>query len=397
MSVSYAPPRTGSLGFRLILAGLTLMMAGASAPSPFYPVLQHQIGFSAAAMTGIFAIYAGALLITLLTAGSISDHIGRRPVLSAGFLLLAASMTDFWWAETVAELLAARVLQGIASGLLLSTLTATSTDLEPIDRPGSAAVWNSVMPLAGLGAGALLAGFILDEAAAPREVTFAALALTFLALAALVWLPPETSARHGGLLASLRPRIGVPTTARAAFRRSAPAVIAGWATGGLYLSLAAPIVSRVFGVTSEFAQGAVVALLSGSGALACYMMRARSARQVTLLGTDALAIGTLLTMVALATGSFPFYLASVLVAGIGFGTCFYGVMRSITPTVAPHERGELFAALFTMSYTAFGLPALAAGIALPFLGLAPTTYIYGAAISVLATAAGLLRRFTTRD
>ena len=398
MSITYAPERRSRrAGFRLVLSGLALMMAGAVAPSPFYPVLQAKLGFSAAAMTGIFAIYAAAILATLLTAGSASDHLGRRPVLSAGFLLLAASMAQFGRAESVAALLAARVLQGVASGLLLSTLTAAATDLEPADRPGSAAIWNSVTPLAGLAIGALAAGTLLDDLAAPRRLAFGALALIFLALAALVWLPAETSARQAGLLASLRPRVGVPPAARAAFRRSAPAVTAGWATGGLYLSLGAPIVADLFGARSELAQGAVVALLSGTGALACYLMRNRTARQVTLLGTDALALGTAATLAALAWGSFAFYLASVVLAGIGFGTCFFGVMRSITPTVSTAERGELFAALFTLSYLSFGLPALLAGIALPWLGLSGTTYAYGAAIVALAATAGALRRFTTRD
>ena len=31
-------------------------------------------------------------------------------------------------------------------------------------------------------------------------------------------------------------------------------------------------------------------------------------------------------------------------------------MRSITPMAAPHERGELFAAVFVVSYLAFGIP-----------------------------------------
>lgn len=398
MSTIDAPARpAGRAGFRLILSGLTLMMAGAAAPSPFYPVLQAEIGFSSATMTGIFAIYAAALLLTLLVFGSASDHIGRRPVLSVGFLLLAGSMMAFGMAGSVAALLGARVLQGVASGLLLSTLTATATDLEPADHPGAAAIWNSVTPMLGLALGALAAGAVLDDLPAPRPMAFGALALLFLALAALVWLPPETSARQGNLLASLRPRMGIPAAARAAFRRSAPAVIAGWATGGLYLSLGAPIVAQLFGARSEIAQGAVVALLSGAGALACYLLRNRSARQVTLIGTDALALGTLATLAAISEGGLAFYLASLVLAGVGFGTCFYGVMRSITPTVAPHERGELFAALFTLSYIAFGLPALLAGMALPWLGLTGTTYAYGAMIAALAALAGLLRRVTTRD
>lgn len=390
-------PRPRRAGFYLILTGLLLMMAGASAPSPFYPVLQAKIGFSTAAMTGIFAIYAAALLVTLLIAGSISDHLGRRPVLSTGFLLLALSMVGFLWAETVTALLLTRVLQGVASGLLLSTLNATSTDLEPADRPGAAAIWNSVTPLLGLALGALLAGFMLDYLPAPRSIMFEMLGLAFLALSLLVWLPPETAPRHEGLLASLRPRVGVPISARNVFFRSAPAVIASWATGGLYLSLGAPIVSQIFGQHNELAQGAVVSLLASAGAIASFSMRNHTARQTTLTGSAALAIGTALSLAAVATGSFAFYGASVLVAGLGFGLSFYGAMRSIIPTVGPGERGELFAALFTVSYTAFGLPALLAGMAMPELGLKLTTYVYGVTIIALASTAWALRRFTVRD
>ncbi|WP_102226664.1 MFS transporter [Acidimangrovimonas sediminis] len=402
MSASICPParpapRRGRAGFALTLAGLLLMMAGASAPSPFYPVLQQEIGFSSAAMTGIFAIYAGALLATLLVAGSVSDHLGRRPVLSVGFFLLAASMVGFLRADTVGALLITRVIQGMASGLLLSTLTATSTDLEPADRPGAAAVGNSVTPLLGLALGALFAGAVIEDLPAPRGPTFEILAAAYAALAALVWLPPETAPRHEGLIASLRPRIGVPQGARAAFRRGAPAIVASWATGGLYLSLGAPIVARVFGQTDAVAQGAVVTLLSGAGALAAFALRRQTPRRITLTGTAALSLGTLLTLAAIASGSFAFYALSVLVAGLGFGASFYGVMRSIAPTVGAGERGELFAALFTLSYTAFGLPALAAGIAMPQLGLTLTTYLYGAVIIVLAGGAGLARRFTTTD
>ncbi len=107
------------------------MMAGASAPSPFYPVLQRDIGFSSATLTGIFAVYAVALLLTLLVTGSLSDHLGRRPVVSGALALLAVSMLAFWHADSVTLLVTARIVQGVASGLLLSSLTATVVDLEP--------------------------------------------------------------------------------------------------------------------------------------------------------------------------------------------------------------------------------------------------------------------------
>lgn len=392
-----AARRGRATGFVLTLVALLAMMAGASAPSPFYPVLQQEIGFSPATLTGIFAIYALALLLTLLVTGSLSDHVGRRPVLSAGFVLLASSMVVFWHADSVTLLLLARILQGVASGVLLSTLSATVVDLEQPERPGLAATANSVVPLAGLALGALVAGAVIDITDSALADVFGTLTGAYVVLALALWLLPETSPRHPGLLASLRPVVGVPPSARAAFARSAPALFAGWATGGLYLSLGAPLVAQELGRAGHLEQGLVVATLTGVGALSSYLARRRTPRQITLYGTSALAAGTALTLVALAAGSFWGFIAAAVVAGSGFGTSFLGIMRSITPVVAPHERGELFASVFVVSYLAFGIPAVVAGIAAPYLGLAATTYAYGALVIVLSGSAALLRKTRSTD
>lgn len=384
-------------GFALAVAAVVAMMIGASAPSPFYPVLQAQLGFSAAVMTTIFAVYAVALLVTLLVTGSISDHLGRRPVISAGFAVLAISMVVFWHADSVTLLVIARVVQGIAAGLLMSSLSAAVVDLEPADRPGSAATLNSVSPLAGLAAGALLAGILLDSTDSALAVVFGGLTAFYVLIAAVVWLIPETSPRHEGLLHSLIPRVGVPAAARTPFLRSAPALFAGWATGGLYLSLGAPLVGRELGGELHVEQGLVVAALTGVGSLTCFVARRQTPRRITIAGTTALAVGTALTLVALAAGSYWGFIAAAVVAGAGFGASFLGIMRSITPAAAPHERGELFAAVFVVSYLAFGIPAVVAGIASPHIGLAETTYIYGGLVIVLSGTAALLRTFTSKD
>ena len=393
-----AHARRGTVhGFALSLVALLAMMVGASAPSPFYPVLQQDIGFSAATLTAIFAVYAVALLLTLLVTGSLSDHVGRRPVVSGAFALLAVSMVVFWHADSVTLLVLARVVQGVASGLLLSALSATVVDLEPPSRPGLAATFNSVVPLAGLALGALVAGAVIDVTGSALTVVFGVLTVVYAVLAGLVWLLPETSPRHDGVLQSLRPRVGVPASARPAFTRSAPALFAGWATGGLYLSLGAPLAGQELGGTGHLEQGLVVTTLTGVGALSSFLARRRTSRQITLYGTTALAVGTALTLVALAAGSYWGFIAAAVVAGSGFGTSFLGIMRSITPVVSPDERGELFASVFVVSYLAFGIPAVVAGLAAPQIGLAATTYAYGGLVIVLSGSAALLRKLRSDD
>ncbi|AJY47682.1 MFS transporter [Martelella endophytica] len=396
-TLSIASPIRARSGFWIMMAGSAVMMATASAPSPFYPVLKQELGFSSAMMTAIFAIYAVALLLTLLIAGSLSDHIGRRPVLSAGFFILGLSALIFATASDVTGLLVARVIQGIGCGLLLSTLPATIVDLEPAAMPGLAAICNAVLPLGGLAIGSLAAGLVMDFGGAPKAEVFGGIVGMSLVFVFIVWLQPETAPRHEGLLRSLTPRLGVPPRARGAFWRGAPAIFAGWATGGLYLSLGPAIVSSIFGHTDFVLQGLVVTLMAGGGAAATLFATRHAPRRPTLIGASVLAIGTVVTLIAIAGHLFALYLAALAAGGAGFGACFYGVMRTLGPLAAPDERSELFASLFTLSYLAFGVPAVLAGLALPIFGLDATVIVYGGIVALMAAAAALFRKYGTHD
>ncbi|HEY7102466.1 MAG TPA: MFS transporter, partial [Mycobacteriales bacterium] len=68
-----------SAAFVLMGVTLGLVLFAASTPSPLYPVYEHRFGFSPVTLTGIFAVYAFALIAALLTTGALSDRVGRRP------------------------------------------------------------------------------------------------------------------------------------------------------------------------------------------------------------------------------------------------------------------------------------------------------------------------------
>src|SRR5499426_1311545 len=111
-----APARTISpQGSFFLLASITVaFLAGSLAPTPLYPVYQAEWVFYAPATTEIFGIYALALLGSLLVAGRLSDHVGRRPVLIVATLVQAVVMLMFATANGVAALMLARVVQGVA-------------------------------------------------------------------------------------------------------------------------------------------------------------------------------------------------------------------------------------------------------------------------------------------
>lgn len=236
-----APPRIARpVHFWLVAAVLLLFMASGSAPSPLYVVYQEEWRFPATTLTAVFAVYAVALLASLLTVGSVSDFVGRRPVLVAALVVQTAGMVLFLLADGVAGLMLARVVQGLATGAALGTISAALIDLEPPRQPGRGSLLNSVSPPVGLTFGAIGSGLLVQYAPAPTTLVFVVLAVGFLALAAAVVFLPETVARRPGAVASLRPRIAVPPEGRRAFWRTTPALVATWSLGGLYLSLGRP-------------------------------------------------------------------------------------------------------------------------------------------------------------
>ena len=69
---------------------------------------------------------------------------------------------------------------------------------------------------------------------------------------------------------------------------------------------------------------------------------------------------------------------------IGFGANFSAILRIVLPLADADDRAALLSAFFIESYLAFSLPAIVAGLAAPYLGLAGTSYAYGGGVLLLA-------------
>jgi MFS family permease len=163
------------------LAGLFLMVFFASAAaSPLYRVYQVQFRFSAATLTAVFAVYVLVLLATLLVFGSVSDYLGRLPVIITALVFSVAGCAVFLIAHGTGALYAARSLQGIATGLASGPIGAALIDLQPAgSRRASLVV--SVFSSLGLALGALITSALVQYAPAPTHVIWWALLAVFAA------------------------------------------------------------------------------------------------------------------------------------------------------------------------------------------------------------------------
>ena len=193
----------------LIASIFVTYLAASTVPSPLYALYREAWGFSALTLTVVFSIYAFALLGGLLFFGSLSDHVGRREVIIGALVLEFVSLLVFLHAESVGWLLAARAIQGLATGIATSALSAGMLDIHR--ERGS--LLNSVAPLVGMGLGALGAGALAEFAPAPTRLVFdILLAVVAVQTLASFWLP-ETVSKHAGALAAMKPRLAVPARA----------------------------------------------------------------------------------------------------------------------------------------------------------------------------------------
>lgn len=370
-----------------MIHGLSLMifLAAATAPTPLYRLYQQDWHFTTPWLTGVFAIYAFTLVLALLLGARLSDHLGRRPVISSAIVLNMLAMGLFMQAHSVGWLLWARALQGAATGLATATLGAAMLDL----NRQRGAVINSVAPMLGMSIGALGSTAMLVYVPAPLPRVYLVLAVSLLLALGLTWLTPETASRRAGAWLSLRPGLGVPVRIRRAFLAVAPVNIAVWMMGGFYLSLMPSLVVQIMHARSPWLGGSVVALLTLTGAVAILLALRQPALRVLLGGAAMLLAGTALIRHGVDQASAAGLLSGSLLAGLGFGSAFLGAVRSVLPHAEVHERGQVMGVFYLESYLAFSVPALALGFIVQWLGMLPAVHLYTDLIMALLALAML--------
>lgn len=374
-----------------VVAFIALMFA-AGAPSPLFVLYQREWGFPTWLLTVAFAIYAFTLLATLLVAGSLSDYIGRRPVLIAALVIEAIGMSLFVFAPSIGWIIAARAIQGVATGAATGTFTAVIVELAPERYRRLSALIVSAAPMGGLALGAFITGFAIQFTVAPSAIIFSALTLVFLLGAAITVLAAETVARRAGVARSFIPRVVVPRVARREFTASALTQIAAWMLAGLFLGLAPSIIRGVFRLDSGLVNGVMVGLAPTAGTVASLLLGRVSARLTQMAGAVASLVGVVVFVAGVIGGWFPLLVIGVVIGGAGFGAAFSGALRTLAPLVTGTERAGLFAAVYLVCYLAYGAPTIVAGELIGVIGLPRAVIGYAVVVSIFA-AIGVLAQF----
>lgn len=163
-----------------------------------YSIYQQRWHFTTTVLTEVFAAYAVAILLALVLFGSLSDHVGRKPVLLAALAVEITAMLVLAAAPGVGWLYAGRALQGLATGVATSAISGALLDFQ---RPGSnhGSLVNGVAAGFGMALGSLLAGALVQFVPGPTLTSYLLLILAFVLAIPGVLAMAEPVARRGAL------------------------------------------------------------------------------------------------------------------------------------------------------------------------------------------------------
>ncbi|WP_200216662.1 MFS transporter [Micromonospora coerulea] len=389
MSIAGQRRVSPTISLLLLASILVSFVAASTAPTPLYGIYQARWHFSPVTTTVVFAVYALAVLASLLTVGKLSDHVGRRPVLLAAIAVQIIALVLFIVATGVPTLLAARVVQGLSAGAATGAVGAAMLDI----NRARGTLANSIAPGIGTGIGTLLSALLIQLLPAPTRLVYVVLLVVVLIQGLGVVLMPETVTPMKGALQSLRPEIKLPPAVRAPLLAVAPVVFAVWALAGFFVALG-PALVRALMATSIVVGGLAVFVFAIFGVSTILLLRNAAARTIMYTAITALILGMIISLVSVTAGSIAGFFVSLALGGVGFGGGFQGSIKTVMPLVEAHERSSVLSLLYIVCYVGFGLPAVIAGFLVVYGGgLLRTANEYSVAVILLALVALLgLRR-----
>jgi MFS family permease len=382
-----------TFAFSGVAAVFAAFFLAAGAPTPLLSLRQQEWGFSAGTLTFAFSVYALGLLAALLVGGSLSDHVGRRPVLLASLYGELASMVVFVVAPDITWVIVARLIQGLATGLATSAFSAAIVEHAPVHLKKLAGGLAAASVAGGLGVGALLTGMAVQFTHEANTLVFSVLAGIMVLAIVFVSFTTETATKRPGAVRSLIPRIDVPARIRREFYAGIPVHIAGWMFPAFFLGLSPAVLRLHFGLDGGLVAGFTAFLGPFTAAVSSFAFGRYAARRSTLAGLGLVLAGMVVVLVGVTNTWLPILWIGAVIGGLGFGGAFGGKVRLIAPHVQPHERAGVFAGIYTVAYLSFGIPVIIAGQLAPRWGLIPTFELYAAAVIALA-AIGILIQAT---
>ena len=176
--------------FATLFFSLFVTVTGVGIVVPLLPVYAHSLGASGIYIGLIFGAFSLSRTLFLPYFGRLSDKYGRKRYITLGLAAYTVVSVAFVLAANIEILIAIRLIQGIASAMIMPVIQAYVGDITPAGKEGFSMGIFHLSVFVGLSIGPLLGGVINDR----FSLNTAFFCMGFLALTGFVlssvFLPP---------------------------------------------------------------------------------------------------------------------------------------------------------------------------------------------------------------
>jgi len=388
------------LGIRANLAQFTLLVAvnalvggTIGQERTVLPLLADRtFGLTAYTATLTFIVAFGITkALANLAAGALSDRIGRKPVLVAGWLVGVPVPLLLIWAPTWGWVVAANVLLGVNQGFTWSATVIMKIDLAGPERRGLAMGLNEAAGYAALAVTAAATGWIATNHGLRPEPFLLGAAYIAIGLGLSTLFVRETRdfAAHEAGVTGVVPSIGHVLTHTSWEDRRLLAVNQAGLVNNLNDGLAWGLLPVLFAadgldVGDIGLLAALYPAVWGLGQLVTGALSDRTGRKPWIV-TGMLVQAAALALFAAATGRAPWALAAVIL-GVGTALVYPTLLAAIGDIAEPTWRASAVGVYRLWRDSGYAIGALIAGITADLVGLRGAV----AVVAALTAASGLL-------
>lgn len=346
-------------------------------------IAEQEFGLVSRTMILSFIVSFGLVkAVTNLAAGRLSDRIGRKPLLVAGWLVGLPVPLLIIWAPRWEWIVAANVLLGINQGLCWSTTVIMKIDLVGPHRRGLAMGLNEFAGYLAVSLSALATGYVAATFALRPQPFYLGIALALLGLAvSLFWV--RESQDHARQEARVHPSAAAEGQDHPTF--AAIVLLASWKDRALFAASQAGLVNNlndgmVWGLLPLFLAGyglsverigIIAAVYPGVWGISQLLTGALSDRWgrkwMIAAGLWVQTVGILL--IVLLHGFTAWIVAAVL---MGFGTAlvYPTLLAAVSDVAHPAWRGSAVGVYRLWRDGGYAIGALLSGILADALGMA---------------------------
>lgn len=395
MSTQASSPKTRNrwLPYVGVVFALFVALAASGAPSPTYVDFQKLWDLSPLALTVAYSAYSDGVIVALLTIGGISDRIGRTPVLVVSLLILSASLLGLATAPNLWLLIIARLVQGLATGMLTGAASAALAETHPHGDATAAAATNSMTTSLAIAIGALVSGTMLDINIGLRIPFYILFVTCLLSIVLILVAPPDSRSAKAGRLISIQ-HLSVPSRIRGEFAVAALCVTASWSVGGLYLALGRTMAGSLLNMYAHSTSGVVILAVQGVGSVVQFAwIRANpniSLQHLVYIGMLALGSGTTLTAIGAVFMTPWIAVLGAFISGVGFGLSFMVGTKIVTNSAPDKQLSEVLAAYFVVAYFAISVPSIGVSFIIMRMGAGIAFAVFTFLICVVCAFSALI-------